>query len=188
MAGIYSIVNKVSKKTYIGRTKREFEERWLEHIEQLNNNSHANLYLQKDWGKQGINSFDFSVVEDVKELDEIPLKELQYISKYTKSSCYNAIFRKATNVVKAIEPLLMDKTLKVYLECEFDDVLWSMVVKNNETNKVYYFIKDLENKKNVEQRKMFIAEDERRIIVDMDKPIRNYHKENQFLYKLVKRR
>lgn len=187
MSGIYKITNKINGKVYIGRTNRSFEIRWAEHIKQLNNNNHVNTGLQKDWNTHKVDNFEFSVLENVAHLNETPLKEYLHISKCSKDNCYNKIYRKAHNNLKAIDLLLKDDTLKVYLECIVEGINWSMVVKDLKHNKVHYFVQNLTNKKNIRQRVDFINNSINRVLIDISKPIRNYHDESNVLYNLLKR-
>ena len=80
MIGIYKIQNKVTDKVYIGKSVN-IEKRWIQHRCHLNNNDHANDYLQKAWNKYGENGFNFSVLCECEEsvLDE---KEIYYINLY----------------------------------------------------------------------------------------------------------
>ena len=80
MIGIYKIQNKVTDKVYIGKSVN-IEKRWIQHRCHLNNNVHANDYLQKAWNKYGENGFNFSVLCECEEsvLDE---KEIYYINLY----------------------------------------------------------------------------------------------------------
>ena len=80
MIGIYKIQNKVTDKIYIGKSVN-IEKRWIQHRCHLNNNVHANDYLQKAWNKYGENGFNFSVLCECEEsvLDE---KEIYYINLY----------------------------------------------------------------------------------------------------------
>ena len=80
MIGIYKIQNKVTNKVYIGKSVN-IEKRWIQHRCHLNNNVHANDYLQKAWNKYGENGFNFSVLCECEEsaLDE---KEIYYINLY----------------------------------------------------------------------------------------------------------
>lgn len=80
MIGIYKIENKVTNKVYIGKSVN-IEKRWVQHRCHLNNNVHANDYLQKAWNKYGEIAFNFSVLCECEEsvIDE---KEVYYINLY----------------------------------------------------------------------------------------------------------
>lgn len=54
--GVYCILNQKNKKVYIGSTKVSFKERFKQHYDRLNANTHENKYLQNAWNK---NKSDF---------------------------------------------------------------------------------------------------------------------------------
>lgn len=80
MIGIYKIQNKVNGKIYIGQSVN-IENRWKQHIRELNKESHANQHLLSSWKKYGQENFEFSVICTCNsyELDE---KEIYYIDLY----------------------------------------------------------------------------------------------------------
>lgn len=80
--GIYRITNIISGKTYIGKTGKNFGERWNCHRAQLNGGYHDNPYLQRAWNKYGGNSFEFAVVEVVDNVLKLNELEIKYIKKY----------------------------------------------------------------------------------------------------------
>jgi group I intron endonuclease len=186
MSGIYKITNKINGKVYVGRTTRAFVDRWKEHKEQLNNDTHANTQLQRDWSKYGADNFSFFVTEEISDLKEIPLAEYRYISMVAEDNCYNKIYRKAHNTIMAISLLLKDKNLRVYLECNIQGINWSMIVKDLKQNKVYYFVQNLKNKNNIKERESFISQSDRRVLIDIPKPIRNYHCDSKSLYEMTR--
>lgn len=65
MPGVYSIVNKVNNKVYVGSTVRTFEERWDVHRRRLRKNYHPNAHLQYSWNKYGADAFHFEVLEEL---------------------------------------------------------------------------------------------------------------------------
>ena len=78
--GIYSIVNLVNHKRYIGQSIN-IEKRFYRHQYDLNNNKHYNQHLQRAWNKYGVDNFDFLIIEicHQSQLDE---KEQYYILHY----------------------------------------------------------------------------------------------------------
>lgn len=80
--GIYRITNIISGKTYIGKTGKNFGERWNCHRAQINGGYHDNPYLQRAWNKYGENSFEFAVVEVVDNVLKLNELEIKYIKKY----------------------------------------------------------------------------------------------------------
>lgn len=185
MSGIYKIVNQANNKIYIGRTYRNFESRWSEHIEQLNSNEHVNYELQKDWNKHGQGSFKFGIVEEISDKFIIPLKEIIYIAKYTNHNCYNETIRRSVNTIRAIDRFISDDNFIVYIECKVNDLIWSMVIKDLVNQKVYYYLKNIDGKKDKDKRLEFINQDDRRVLVNILKPIRNYHKTPNELYEMI---
>ncbi len=64
ITGIYSILNTVTGKIYIGQAV-DFDKRVKNHVSKLRNNSHYNKAMQADCDKYGIKSFKFRVVRKV---------------------------------------------------------------------------------------------------------------------------
>lgn len=65
MGCIYTITNKITSAIYIGSAKNATD-RWRRHISQLDNGIHHSKFLQRAWNKYGKDSFDFSIVEYVR--------------------------------------------------------------------------------------------------------------------------
>ena len=64
MGVIYSILNKVNNKRYIG-SAINFRHRKTIHLRQLKNNNHHSKPLQRAWNKYGEESFSFIILENV---------------------------------------------------------------------------------------------------------------------------
>jgi len=79
---IYSIVNKVNGKIYIGQTTRDIKKRIVEHKSAFNLQNHNNQYLLNAFNKYGWNNFEFSIIDTAISLDDLNLKEVDYIQKY----------------------------------------------------------------------------------------------------------
>lgn len=80
---IYSIINTVNGKRYIGQTTQTKEKRWTRHRTELNTRSHGNLHLTRAWHKYGKAAFKFEVIEDnISTLAELNEKEKRYIASY----------------------------------------------------------------------------------------------------------
>jgi len=62
ICGVYTIVNEVAGKQYVG-SSIDIERRWAEHIRELENGVHENAYLQRAWNKYGAMAFVFKIVE-----------------------------------------------------------------------------------------------------------------------------
>ena len=85
---IYKILNKENNKTYIGSTF-DFKQRKLNHINSLNDRTHPNTYLLKDWVKYGQDAFEFEIVL-IGEDDKLKLKTEQIvIDSYKWNQLYN---------------------------------------------------------------------------------------------------
>ncbi len=63
MTGIYSILNTVSRKRYIGQSI-DIERRIVEHRRQLNKGIHSCMHLQNSFAKHGEEFFEYKVLEE----------------------------------------------------------------------------------------------------------------------------
>lgn len=105
MIGIYKIENTENGMVYIGKSD-DIMRRWEQHIKSLENNSHANARLQKDWNNYKINCFNFSILRtcDKSELSEY---EQFYINKYFNiASIYNS-------QIKTLDNKKIDSEIKI---------------------------------------------------------------------------
>ena len=68
--GIYQIKNLINNKIYIGSTIH-FKVRWNEHTNALKQNRHHSILLQRAWNKYGGEAFEFSIIEIVKDKDDL---------------------------------------------------------------------------------------------------------------------
>lgn len=80
ICGVYKITNIENGLIYIGSSKN-IKKRWKNHIKELNNNRHSNMFLQKDWNEYGENKFKFEILEET-ELDERWEVEQRYLDEY----------------------------------------------------------------------------------------------------------
>lgn len=81
MIGIYSIVNKIDGKRYIGQSI-DIETRIKRHFRELRNRNHHSKYLQRAFDKYGEESFETEILftcEETCNLDEL---EKDFIKKY----------------------------------------------------------------------------------------------------------
>lgn len=78
MGYIYTITNKINNKIYVGKTSREPQTRWKEH---LTDYRHPELPIQRAFKKYGKDNFVFNVIKEVpdKNLNE---EEQYYINLY----------------------------------------------------------------------------------------------------------
>jgi group I intron endonuclease len=80
-SGIYRIINKVNNKCYIGSAINIFG-RFATHRNQLRDNKHHSVYLQRSWNKYGEDNFVFERVEYC-EKNILLIREQYYIDLLT---------------------------------------------------------------------------------------------------------
>lgn len=90
ISGIYYIKNKINEKIYIGSSKNIYN-RKSQHYSELRGNYHENIFLQRSWNKYGEENFEFGILEEVEDIDELYTREQFYIDKYYDKGnmCYN---------------------------------------------------------------------------------------------------
>ena len=72
--GIYKITNIKNKKIYIGSSKNILL-RWKNHIRELENNCHKNIFLQEEWNEYGKNNFIFEILEECLEEERYVIEQ-----------------------------------------------------------------------------------------------------------------
>ena len=127
--GVYKIENKLNNKVYIGESN-DIERRWLEHIEELNNNSHHSYKLQNDWNTYGEENFTFKILEEIEKIKGSSYKtnmQLIYVEgKYIDQ--YDSITN-GYNIENTIEEILNGK--KVIVREKMDKGYLRNLIKNN---------------------------------------------------------
>ena len=94
-SGIYGIRNKVTEKYYIGSTQ-DFSKRWSEHKYHLKRGTHHSIKLQRSYDKHGVASFEFSILKEVEDLDQLQDVEEEFIQLYQSwLNGYNVLKRGA---------------------------------------------------------------------------------------------
>ena len=88
MLAVYKITNKVNSKLYIGASKA-LKDRWYHHKYRLKNQIHHVAELQEDWNNFGEENFDFEVIAERFNEDELDFWERIYILKYSPE--YNSV-------------------------------------------------------------------------------------------------
>lgn len=85
VCGIYCIENLVNNKKYVGQSI-DIYKRWKDHIDDLEENKHYNVHLQRSWNKYGKDNFKFYVLEEC-DIDKLNQLEVFYVDKL--DSYYN---------------------------------------------------------------------------------------------------
>lgn len=80
-SGVYWIKNIINNKVYIGSTI-SFSKRKSQHLSELRNNKHRNIYLQRSFNKYGNNNFIFEILEFVNNIDNLLVREQDWIDFY----------------------------------------------------------------------------------------------------------
>lgn len=90
ICGIYCIENLVNHKKYVGQSI-DIYRRWNDHKNELNNNRHHNVYLQRSWNKYQENNFQFYILEVCEEssLDEREIYYIEYFDCLNNKFGYN---------------------------------------------------------------------------------------------------
>lgn len=77
--GIYAIVNTLNGKKYIGST-HNLKKRYRQHFNELRQNIHVNIHLQRAFNKYGRDKFEFWILEHCDDvLDTLLMLEQKYI-------------------------------------------------------------------------------------------------------------
>lgn len=110
MIGIYKIANRKNGWSYIGSSK-SIENRWKQHINELEDKKHHCYRLQYDWDKYGICEFDFSVLEICEESNLIKREQYYIDLNYNNGMIYNTKLKleASSNKIKSSKGKLDDK-------------------------------------------------------------------------------
>lgn len=84
MKAIYQIKNTKTNKIYIGSAV-DVNNRWIRHRSDLILGRHHSIHLQRAWEKYGEESFEFSIIEEVSESEQLIVRE-QYFIDLNKSA------------------------------------------------------------------------------------------------------
>jgi len=80
---VYKIKNTITNQYYIG-VDSYYPKRVKQHQSRLRNNKHRNKHLQSSYNKYGIDNFNFDLLENCNNREDMLNKEIKYI-KYFKS-------------------------------------------------------------------------------------------------------
>lgn len=91
MAYIYKITNQLNQKSYIGKTQRNLEVRWQEHLKNYYKGGFKNRPLYTAFKKYGIENFVINILEEVPD-EDCAERECFWIKFYKSygNSGYNA--------------------------------------------------------------------------------------------------
>lgn len=88
--GVYAIKNSSDGRAYVGQTRESFMRRFWHHTSVLCNNEHSNESLQAAWNAQGHESFEFVVLEEIKDVAKLDDAERKWIKFFRdKGLSYN---------------------------------------------------------------------------------------------------
>lgn len=94
-AGIYLLINKITNKAYVGKSKTGIIHRIKQHIRDLNAGRHVNSAMQVDYNTHGLSSFAWQVLEDsyyLENAEEINFLEYAWYMSYSQTNImYNSI-------------------------------------------------------------------------------------------------
>lgn len=79
---IYKAVNKINGKIYVGQTVQPFKVRVASHKTFALNSKYCKSHFQRAVNKYGFESFEWSVIEHVKNYDDLDEREIYWISFY----------------------------------------------------------------------------------------------------------
>lgn len=88
MQGIYYIRNTANGKVYVGSSVN-ITRRWTHHKTVLKGGTHKNSELQADYDRQGLDAFEFGILEEIEEKADLEAREVYWIKKQKK--CYNKV-------------------------------------------------------------------------------------------------
>ena len=80
ICGIYGIKNCLNGKMYVGQAINIYK-RWKDHIDDLDENKHYNVHLQRSWNLYGKQNFQFLILEEC-SAEKLNEKEMFYVDKF----------------------------------------------------------------------------------------------------------
>ena len=94
-AGIYAIIHTETQRRYVGSSVN-IVKRWAAHRSQLKALKHPNRKLQNAWDKYGAEAFQFKVIQQVENLNELLICEQFFIDN--SNSFYNIRLKAESNL------------------------------------------------------------------------------------------
>jgi group I intron endonuclease len=107
--GVYAIF--CNGKIYIG-SSNNINSRWTVHKWYLKNNTHQNVFLQREWNKHGIEAFEFVILEQVNDLSNLRIREQLWIDEMKRAANTKEIF--FNSVFEIGNPCLFNRLQGVY--------------------------------------------------------------------------
>ena len=91
MIGVYGIMNKISKKWYIGSSSN-IQIRWQRHLHDLKKGVHTGVKLLRAWRKYGNEAWDWIVLEIVENPHELISREQYWLDHFNSyKNGYNSL-------------------------------------------------------------------------------------------------
>ena len=142
MIGIYSIINSINGKRYIGKSK-DIKKRFYQHKHSMNtlNPKSTSSHLRSAVSKYGIEVFRFEILETIHSLDEVLLAELEvfYMDEFkTNDPNYGYNLKRDSSTSCTIRPevrIQMSERSKGELNANYGNK-WTDEQKQNLSEKV----------------------------------------------------
>jgi group I intron endonuclease len=90
MIGIYEIINLINNKIYIG-SSINIDKRIYRHFNDLKNNKHINIYLQREYNIYGLTAFTYKCIDECCESD-LRIIEQKYLDDIFKIKNFNKYY------------------------------------------------------------------------------------------------
>ncbi len=136
VSGIYTIINRVNGRIYIGESLDIYRRWHKEHMPQLRKNIHNNKELQNDFNEYGEENFSFEILERYSEDNPISTKartlilEGYYITQFQKSGI--SLYNSENTLVKILSGNKIPQEGGNTLICAIANVLANYAVKECE--------------------------------------------------------
>lgn len=129
MVGIYKIENTANGMVYIGQSI-DIKKRWYSHRNELNNNTHDNIYLQEAWNRYGAGSFTFEVIKRCRsiKLNEWERYYINLYQSYDRAKGYNRTKGNGNTLIDKRDLKDLDKRTHNYIVILSDDKINDMCV------------------------------------------------------------
>lgn len=183
-SGIYKITNIKTGVSYIG-SSININDRFNQHIRQLNSNSHYNDKLQKAWNKYDQSEFIFEIIEYV-EIDHLLTKEQYYLDTLLFANENNDKFSLlAYNINRNSNNTLgfkfSEESKEKMSQAKLKYKKELFIPSEDEINKEIYYLKEFDSVKNKDIKNPFFGKKHKQ---ESKKKMSDKKKgENNFFYK-----